>query len=631
MALTIPSIFTAVDRVSAPFRAMSGKVAAGAARMERSFQAINQATDQIADKSLVGGLAIAGTMAYAVKKAMEYEDELANLKALTGASGKDFEQFKGSIEATATSMKRTKIETAQAFSVIGNNMPDLLTDAKGMETVTRATLTLSRAGRMETEETAISLTNMMNQYKKGADFAFQAIDIIAAGGKAGSSEINQTSDAIQKFGTVAAGFNVSFAESNALVQLGSKFEKGADAGVKFRNILAKMATAKVLPKDALNDLARAKVNLNVVTNASLPFQVRLKEMAKIAKSSTAVVHVFGEENLAMATGILNSADSFKSLLDQINASGEAERMAAENSNTLKVRMAIAKANMDNLAITIGTKLIPSLTRLFEKIAPIIERATAWAERNPELTKTLIKMTVAIGGVMLALWTLSTIAGGITAAIQAFNFVMIIARGIQWTLTAAQLALNAAMIANPIGLLIAAFVVLVGYVALAVAKWNQFGAVMIILLGPFGLLISIIQSLRRNWDMLTKAFKEGGLKGLFIGLGKVFVDALLMPLQQLLLLASKIPGSIGSAAAEGAAKIQAMRNDIGVNVTTDESGAPLVSTKVTSQEVNTNTTLTEQSSQRLLIDFSNMPAWVKTSTNTNGQGSAAPTVTSTRVS
>ena len=155
-------------------------------------------------------------------------------------------------------------------------------------------------------------------------------------------------------------------------------------------------------------------------------------------------------------------------------------------------------------------------------------------------------------------------------------------------TAAQWLLNAAMTANPIGLIIAGVMILIGIIVLIIAKWNEWGAAISLFLGPIGLVINVIQSFRRNWDMVVNAFKTGGIMGALKAIGKVLLDALLMPVQQLLNLLSKVPG-MANLASKGVDKIQQMRDALGVN--TGDS-KPLLSSsevkqgQVTNENINT---------------------------------------------
>ncbi len=125
-------------------------------------------------------------------------------------------------------------------------------------------------------------------------------------------------------------------------------------------------------------------------------------------------------------------------------------------------------------------------------------------------------------------------------------------------TAAQWALNAAMTANPIGLLVAAIGALIGLVTLVIVKYEKWGAAATFLLGPLGMMINLIQSFRRHWDSIKQSFSDGGIISGLKRIGLVLLDSLLMPLQQLLEMTAKIPGFIGEMAGNSAEAVAALR-------------------------------------------------------------------------
>ena len=129
--------------------------------------------------------------------------------------------------------------------------------------------------------------------------------------------------------------------------------------------------------------------------------------------------------------------------------------------------------------------------------------------------------------------------------------------------------------NPIGLIIIGIAALIALVVIVVKKWNDWGAAVSLFLGPLGIVISMIQSFRRNWDMIKKSFADGGILEGFKAIGRVILDSILQPVQQLLELIAKIPG-MASSMQPAIDKIQSYREGLGVNTTTDESGNPLQS-------------------------------------------------------
>jgi hypothetical protein len=132
----------------------------------------------------------------------------------------------------------------------------------------------------------------------------------------------------------------------------------------------------------------------------------------------------------------------------------------------------------------------------------------------------------------------------------------------WTgiLTAKQWLLNIALNANPIGLVVLAIAALVGLVTIIITKYDEWGASLALLTGPFGLIINLIQSFRRHWDSIKQAFTDGGIIAGLKRIGIVMLDALLMPIQQLLGLIAKIPG-MGKLAGGASDWIQKTRENL----------------------------------------------------------------------
>ncbi|REH00282.1 phage tail tape measure protein [Flavobacterium aquicola] len=127
-------------------------------------------------------------------------------------------------------------------------------------------------------------------------------------------------------------------------------------------------------------------------------------------------------------------------------------------------------------------------------------------------------------------------------------------------TAAQWLWNTAMTMNPIGLIIVGIAALIGIVVVAIKHWDDWGASLMLFLGPVGMVISAFKSLYDHWESIKKAFQTEGILGGLKRIGVVLLDALLMPMQQLLELVSKIPG-MGTIANFGAKKIEDLRKSL----------------------------------------------------------------------
>lgn len=101
----------------------------------------------------------------------------------------------------------------------------------------------------------------------------------------------------------------------------------------------------------------------------------------------------------------------------------------------------------------------------------------------------------------------------------------------------QAMLNGIMLLNPIGLVVAAIVALVAIVVIAISKWNEWGAALMVFLGPVGMVISAFKSIYDHWESIKTAFQTDGILGGLKRIGLVLLDAVLKPLQQILELAA----------------------------------------------------------------------------------------------
>lgn len=156
-----------------------------------------------------------------------------------------------------------------------------------------------------------------------------------------------------------------------------------------------------------------------------------------------------------------------------------------------------------------------------------------------------------------------------AAIAAYKAISLLSAIVTGIWTAAQWALNAAMDANPYGLIVIAIAALVAMVYFAIKAYDKWGAALLFVMGPLGIIVNIIMTIKRNWDSIVEAFKGEGIIGGLKRIGLVLLDTILHPVQELLGILSHIPG-LGKLAGRGEQIIQNLRKSL--NLITPEEKA-----------------------------------------------------------
>lgn len=210
--------------------------------------------------------------------------------------------------------------------------------------------------------------------------------------------------------------------------------------------------------------------------------------------------------------------------------------------------------------SLQSKMADIYADIYEKLQPIAMAIL------PKVSSVLEVIAQTIKGNRPDIEALLAVVGSLGTALLAYNGY--IKASAMWTeiLTIKQWSLTAAMDANPIGFLIAVLAALIALITVCVKKYDEWGAALLMVAGPIGLIVNMVQSFRRNWDDLVQTFRTDGIVAGFKKIGAVLLDAVLYPLQQMLELLGGlgIPG-LSKLAGRGVSAIQSLRSSLGVNM------------------------------------------------------------------
>jgi TP901 family phage tail tape measure protein len=388
----------------------------------------------------------------------EFEKSLSNLAALTGATAEDLDFYREQAIAIGAETKRSGAAVVEAFKLIGGARPELLASREALAAVTKEAIILANASGLELPEAADALAGALNQMQYPAEKARDVIDALARGAQGGAAEIPQINEALQDFGAVLKDTNGSLEEGVALIEvLADRQIKGAKAGVALRNVLLKLSAAEVLPKSARAQLEKFGVDINVVKNNALPLNERLRELGKIAGDASALVKVFGVENVVAGNIILNNVDKFEKLSGAIagkeGSLDGALKQADTNMNNLAGDMQEAGAAAEALTTEYGSRLTLALRKIVQGFTFTINLLRAlpkFVKENATIIKALAIAVISLNAPML-------IQQGLIIKDIALKKVQII-----WT-KAAEVATKrfyTTLAANPFGLVIAGLAAIV---------------------------------------------------------------------------------------------------------------------------------------------------------------------------
>ena len=469
-------------------------------------------------KAGLGIVAVVGAIAGgAVTAAVKFEDAFAGVRKTVDATEEQFAALKQGILDMSERLPLTATEiaaVAEAAGQLGIATEDILD-------FTEVMVQLGISTNLSADQAATALARFANITGMAADkYDELGSTIVALGNNFATteSEIVDMSMRIAGAGT-AAGMSETdiLGLATSLSSLGLKAEAG---GTAISNILLTMNTAVIKGGDELKqfaeiaDMSADQFATAYRDNASDALVKVIEGLGRLNDSgadTSTMLEDLGLGGIRTEDVLLRTSNATGIVTDAIDTANKAweENIALQEevdkrNATAASMLAELKNTATNLLVAIGDGLLPALKELADKIMPIIKGASDWAKENQGLVKWLLAIAGSGGALMLFVGLIPKVIGFVSSFISGIKLlgnVTKILTGIQWLW-------NAAITANPIGLIIVGIAALI---AAGVLLW-------------------------KNWDKVTAFFKKAwaNLKIFFLK----GIDGILGGLQKL---TSWIPG------------------------------------------------------------------------------------------
>lgn len=383
-----------------------------------------------------------------------------------------------------------------------------------LATVTNASSVLAKATKSDTETTSQYLGSMYNLFKSEADkvgrvqWVEQLTSQTALAVKLFRTDGAQLKDAFKEAGAIATASGISFAEQMAVIGTLSSTMEGGDAGGRYKAFFENIGNASEKLGIKFTD-ANDKVLPMVDILGKL--QGKFGDL-KNAAGNAKLVEAFGGEGAQVIGALAMDTDRLRNgiaELGKVRGLENAEKMAQAMVDPWEQFGQAVQA----LRIAFGQSLIPMLTPLMNRLVGIAQTLTRWSQLFPNITKVIGIATLTVFGIIAAMsaltlvvgmskmvwlglvtvWNILTWTGFRSIAMFLFHTVMVtgfvaglivmytwmgLVRTGMLLWQGAIWLVNAAMLANPVLLIVAGILALGVVVAAAIVYWDQWtGALM----------------------------------------------------------------------------------------------------------------------------------------------------------
>ena len=367
---------------------------------------------------------VTGALGELAEPAMTFEQSMADLSAITGSVGEELEDLTKTARKVGMESGLGAAESARAFAILAGQIDVPIEQLKELQ---RQTILLAQAGALPLEDAANAVAGTINQFGYEASEASRVVNVLAAGSRAGGSEVVDLAESFKVTGAAAHSAGVALEETAAALEiLAQNNTKGAEAGTAMRNMLIAMQTKLGI------DISKTGFagGLDIIRH-------KLNTMSSETERATFLAKSFGRENIVAAQYLLENADAVRAMTAEVTGTNSALEQAEIRNETWAHKMEVARAKMDEMLISLGN-----------------------------VTGSILPMGAIVGeqiGKFAMLTPLIVQAGN---AIRGLGLKTIIATGIQH-------GFNVALSANPIGAVILAVTALVAAVVYAYKHIDSF--------------------------------------------------------------------------------------------------------------------------------------------------------------
>ena len=273
----------------------------------------------------------------AVKGYADFEEEMSAVKAISGATGDEFNKLKEKAIQMGADTKYSALESVQAFKYMGMagwKTGDMINGIAGI-------MDLAAASGEDLAMTADIVTDSLSAFGLQAKDSAMFADVLAAAATNSNTNVALMGQTFKYAAPVAGALGFTVQDTaTAIGLMANQGIKGSEAGTALRSTMTRMVKPTSDSAEAMQILG---LNILDANGKMKPFRDIIKDvrsgMSKLTPESKASVAAMlaGQEAMSGLLALVNSSDAdFDKLAGAIdNSSGAAQNMANIRMDNLK--------------------------------------------------------------------------------------------------------------------------------------------------------------------------------------------------------------------------------------------------------------------------------------------------------
>ena len=384
------------------------KIAAAGDKFEKAGDSITNSGKQIS----VASAAVTGLGVAAVKTAADFDSAMANVAAISGATGDDLQALRDKAREMGEKTKFSASEAADAMSYMamaGWKTGDMLSGIEGI-------MNLAAASGEDLATTSDIVTDALTAFGLTAEDSAHFADILAAASSNANTNVSMMGETFKYCAPVAGALGYSAEDvAEAIGLMGNAGIKSTQAGTALRTMMTKLQGELKLSGEALGEVtiqtANADGSMRELSDILADCRTAFSKMSE-SEAAAAAETLVGKNAMSGFLALMNSApgdiDKLRNAID--NCDGSAENMAAIMQDNLNGQLTILKSQLEELAISFGEMLMPVIRKVVTAVQGFVDKLNNMDEAQRKTIITIGLVIAALGPFLVILGTVISTVG-----------------------------------------------------------------------------------------------------------------------------------------------------------------------------------------------------------------------------
>lgn len=360
---------------------------------------------------------LAGIGTIGLKTAMNFEKGMSEVRAISGATGKDFDAlrnkaielgadtaFSASTVASAmTEMAKAGWSSQQILDGMGGVLDAAAASGEGLATV------------------ATIVADAITGFGMAASDSTRVADLLTQAANSGTIGIADLGETFKYIAPVAGAMGLSIEDvTTAVAAMSMAGIKGSQAGTALRTVLTNLVYPSEVVSETMGRLSISATNadgsMKSLDQIVADLRVAFDGLTDAEKASNAAM-IAGKEGMSGLLALLNlTEEEYNAIAASMeNANGVAQETASIMQDNLQSKVEQLGGSLESLAIKMGDLVIPYAQQLVEGLTRLVDKFTALDPQTQAFILKVAGIAAVVGPAILVIGKLTSGLGGVITA------------------------------------------------------------------------------------------------------------------------------------------------------------------------------------------------------------------------